>query len=155
MVARMDVSLVEFIPCRRLGSLLLWACVQCVTSIVRAQLLPIVCSFMVVQNSSIFKTARAPKLPNISVKKPSVHTIPPTPKTSMFKSTRAAPKLPSLQTILKKKMMHTIPPNPAHFSLQDDHHQSSLIHNLYRRAGAPFKAHTQRVKNRSIQAPDR
>ena len=30
---------------RRLGSLLVWACVQCVTSIVRAQLLPIVCCF--------------------------------------------------------------------------------------------------------------
>ena len=28
---------------RRLGSLLLWACVQCVASIVRVQLLPIVC----------------------------------------------------------------------------------------------------------------
>ena len=51
-----DVYLVEFISTlylshvrwsyrRRLGSLLLWACVQCVTSIVRAQLLPIVCWF--------------------------------------------------------------------------------------------------------------
>ena len=47
-----DVSLVEFmylefIACgrwsyrRRLGSLLVWACVQCVTSIFRAQLIPI------------------------------------------------------------------------------------------------------------------
>ena len=30
---------------RRLGSLLLWACIQCVVSVVQAQLLPIVCWF--------------------------------------------------------------------------------------------------------------